>query len=134
MPENLNMEAPSSMASLVGGIINDAQALIRQEVALARREIQEELLKAKVAAISFAIGMAVAVLGGLMFIFMLVHLLHQLTGFRDEAAVPLWGCFGIVGVVFAAAGAILFVVAKNKVTQINLVPPKTVETMKENVQ
>ena len=44
-------DAPEpSMASLVGGIVNDAQALIKQELALAKREVTDELNKAKEAA------------------------------------------------------------------------------------
>ena len=35
------LDGPTSVSALVGGIINDAQQLIRQEVSLARREIQE---------------------------------------------------------------------------------------------
>jgi len=134
MPENLHADAGPSVSNLIGGIIQDAQQLIRQEIALARREIQEEVTKAKIAAISFGTGMAVAVLGGLMFILMLVHLLHYLSGNQDPAAIPLWGCYGIVGALFVAGGAVLFLVAKNKVSQIDLVPRRTVETMKENVQ
>jgi hypothetical protein len=137
MPDNQNTAtAEPSMASLVSGIIGDAQQLIRQEVALAKREVQEELNKAKVVAISFGTGAVVVVLGGLMFIFMLVHLIHWLSGGRaaDPAWIPLWGCYAIAGGLFVLAGGVLFLIAKNKVTQLNLVPRRTVETMKENVQ
>jgi hypothetical protein len=136
MPDNLNAEAGPSMTSLVSGIIGDAQQLIRQEVALAKREIQEELNKAKVAAISFGIGLGVAVMAGLMFILMLVFLIHWLAGgwHDDHAWIPLWGSFAIVGGLFILTGGVLFLVAKNKVSQIDLVPRRTVETMKENVQ
>jgi len=134
MPDQLTADTPASMASLVGGIITDAQQLIRQEAALARREIQEELTKAKTAAISFGIGVAVLFLGGIMIIFMLVHLLHWLAGDPDPAHIPLWGCYGIVGAVFIVVGGVALFIAKTKVTQIDLVPRRTVETMKENVQ
>jgi hypothetical protein len=134
MPENLQTEAQPSVTSLVGGIVNDAQQLIRQEVALARREFQEELNKVKVAAVSFGIGIAIGALGGVLLCLMLVFLLWHLTGYPDPAAVPLWGCFGIVGLVFLLVGAGLFYAAKSKVESISLVPRQTVETMKENVQ
>jgi hypothetical protein len=140
MPETVQTDAASqSMAGLVGGIINDAQQLIRQEMALARREVHEELNKAKVAAISLGTGMAVVVMGGLMFVFMLVHLLHWLTSPHDgpqadPASLPLWVCYLIIGALFVLLGVVLFLVAKAKVTQINVVPPQTAATMKENVQ
>jgi hypothetical protein len=128
MADRFSTEAPPSISSLVGGIIEDAQQLIRQEVALARREIKEELNKAKVAAISIAIGAGVLAIAGLMLCFTVVHLLQWLT------ALPLWACFGIVALLFATTGVVCFLVARNKVTDIDLVPRQTVETMKENVQ
>jgi len=128
MLENLQSEAQPSMASLVSGIISDAQHLVRDEIALARREIQEEVNKAKVAAISFGVGVAVAVLGGLMLCFMLAHLLNW--GFN----LPEWVGFGIVALVFLTVSAIMFFTAMTKVKQIDLMPRQTVETMKENVQ
>ena len=115
-----------SMASLVSGIINDAQQLIRQEVTLARREMQEELNKAKAAAISFGVAIPFVVFGALMLCFMVERLL--------ELALPGWASFAIVGVVLILVSVVLFLMAKNKVNKISLVPRQTVETMKENVQ
>jgi hypothetical protein len=137
MPEDLQSEGQPSLASLVGGIVNDAQQLIRQEVALARREIQDELNKIKTAALSVGVGVGVGLLGGLMLCFMLVHLLHWATGYRgevDPAAIPLWGCYGIVGALFLVISVMLFYIGKSKAQQVDLVPRQTVETMKENVQ
>ena len=45
-----------SMASLVGGIVNDVQTLIKQEMALAKREVTDELHKARDAALALGIG------------------------------------------------------------------------------
>jgi hypothetical protein len=71
-----------------------------------------------------------------MFVFMLVYLIHWLAGGSadDHAWIPLWGSFAIVGGLFILTGGVLFLIAKNKVNQINVVPRRTVETMKENVQ
>lgn len=80
-----------SLVSLLGGIANDAKELLLQEVALAKLEVQHELLKAKTAAISLGIGIGTIATGGLLLLFMLVHLLAAFT------IVPLWGCYGIVG-------------------------------------
>lgn len=134
MPDTMQNESPASMSALVGGIINDAQTLIRQEVALIRRELQDEINKAKTAAISLGVGTGVAFLGLIMLCFMLVHLLHWLTGAADPRALPLWGCYGIVALVFFIIGGFLFYVAKSKVNEMHLVPPQTAESMKENVQ
>jgi hypothetical protein len=123
-----------SMSSLVSGIVNDAQQLIRDEVALARQEIKEELIKARTAAVSFAIGLTVAALGAVLLSFFLVYLLHRASGGTDNAAIPLWAWFLIWGVIFVGAGGGLFAVAYSRVKNINLVPRQTVETMKENVR
>ena len=73
--ENVPRLSEPSLSSLVGGIINDFQSLMKQEVALARRELADELRKAKQAAISLGIGVGILAIGGLLLIFMLVHLL-----------------------------------------------------------
>ena len=130
MPEDIRVEVDSqpSMASLVGGIINDAQQLIRQEVTLAKQEVKEELGKVKAVAASAAIALALAVVGGLLLCLMLVHLLQWATGWHD------WVCYGIVGGVFLAVAGALAAVAKSKASQIDVVPRQTVESIKENVQ
>jgi hypothetical protein len=128
MPENAHLEAPPSVSSLVGGIVQDAQQLIRQELMLARREVQQEVDKAKAAAASLGAALAVLTLGGILFGFMLVYVLHEAAG------LPLWGSYAIVGAGFVILGGILLAVAKNQARDINLVPRQTVETMRENVQ
>jgi hypothetical protein len=127
MPENVQSDAPS-MASLVGGIVSDAQRLVRQEVALARREMQLELEKAKVASISLASGAGLAMFGAVFLGLMVVFLLHELGG------LPLWASFLIVGGVGAIVGAILLYAGIQEVRKISLVPPQTAETLQENVQ
>jgi len=128
MPENVQMEAPPSMASLVGGIVQDAQQLIRQELLLARQEVQQEVDKAKAVAVSFGAAVAVSVLGAVLLCFMLVYALHEAAG------LPLWASFAIVGAGFVVIGGILLAVAKNRANAIHLVPRQTVQTMRENVQ
>jgi Putative Actinobacterial Holin-X, holin superfamily III len=118
-----------SLSSLVGGIINDFQALVKQEVALARREFAEELRKARQAAISLGIGVGVLVVGSLLLIFMLVFLLSWAV-----PAIPLWGSFGIIGGLLIVTGAALLLRAKSKAEDIHVVPERTAETMKENLK
>jgi hypothetical protein len=133
MVETNRLDNPASMSSLVGGIINDAQQLVRQEITLARQEIHQEVNKAKTAALSLALGGVVAFFGGLLLSFALVHLLYWLTNDLHERF-PLWACYGIVGGLCALVGVLLLVAARNKAGDIHLVPPQTAETLKENVQ
>jgi Na+/melibiose symporter-like transporter len=121
-------EYDASVSALLSGIVGDAQDLVRKEIALARQEIREEITAAKEAATALAIASAVLALGGL---FLLVTLA---LGLADLLNWPTWAGFGIVGLVFGIAGAILLSSARQKMKQINPVPERTVETMKENIE
>lgn len=115
-----------SFASLLGGIINDAKDLLLQEVALIKLEVRHELLKAKTAAIILSIGIGTIATGAILLMLMLVHVLAALT------VVPLWGCYGIVGSVLVILGAVLIASGKNKAEELDVVPQRTVERLKEN--
>jgi hypothetical protein len=117
-----------TLTQLVNELASDAKELLRQELALAKYEISEEISKTKVALISLGIGVGIAAIGGLLLILMLVHLLNALAG------LPLWACYGIVGGVLAIVGIVMLLHAKNKMFDIAVVPHQTVDTMKENVR
>lgn len=126
-----NHASPSpdqSLASLIGGIINDAKDLMLHEITMAKLEVEDELRKTKTAAISFAIGAGVAVVGGLLLILMLVHLLAVFT------TLPLWACYGTIGGVLLVIGLIFLAASKQTAEQIDIVPQQTVETLKEHSQ
>jgi hypothetical protein len=113
---------------LVSDLANDAKQLLRQELALAKYEIREEIRKAKSALISLGIGIGLAAIGGLLLIVMLVHVLNAFAG------LPLWSCYAIVGGVCAIMGIVLLYKGKYRLAQIDMIPQQTVETMKENVR
>jgi hypothetical protein len=110
------------------GLVSDAKLLMRQELALAKHEIQGEVGKTKTALVSLGFGIGITAVGGLLLIVMLVHLLNALTEW------PLWLCYGIIGGVCAIAGVVLLYRGKQHISQIDMVPQQTVETMKENVR
>jgi uncharacterized membrane protein YqjE len=117
-----------SLATLVGGIVSDLQTLIRQELQLARREVQQEFDKAKFGIAMLGGGLALLALAVMPLLFLLVYLIKEYT------SIPLWGCFGIIGGGFALLGGLLIAAGVAKVRQVHLVPPQTAETMRENVQ
>jgi hypothetical protein len=119
-----------SMASLVGGIVNDAQTLIKQEMALAKREVTDELHKARDAAIALGIGIGLTAVGGLLLSFMLVYLLQWASSDR----LPLWACYGIVGAALMVVGGGLLFLGKRRAGAVHLMPEQTVATMKDNVE
>jgi len=127
MPETVR-NAETSMTSLVGGIIDDARHLLKQEVELAKSEFRQELAKTKQGAVMLGAGLALTSVGALLLCFMLTYLLNYLF-----PGIPLWGCFGIVGGVFAVAGGILLLSGVNQLGDVSLVPRRTVHELKETV-
>ena len=117
-----------SMAALIVDIVNDGQTLLLQEIQLAKHELQDELRKTIAAAVSLAAGAAIALFGGLLLVLMLVHLLKAFT------ELPLWGCYAVVGVFLAGIAAAMISVGVKKLTAVHIIPVRTVETLKENVQ
>lgn len=121
---------------LVRGIVNDIGDLIRQEVRFARAEIKADLSKTREASTLLALGVGTAALGTILLTLMLVYLLHWLsspTG-TDPGSIPLWGCFGIVSAVFLALGAAVSWAGYKKFESFTLLPEKTAQTVKENVE
>jgi hypothetical protein len=95
-------------------------------LALAIYEIREDLGKINTAMLSLGIVIGVAALGGLA-ILMLPLVFNALAGLQ------LWACYGIVGGLLAISGGLLLI-GKNTIARIDVVPPHTVEMLKESVQ
>jgi hypothetical protein len=127
MAENTQADANQGIASLVGGLIEDSQRLFKQEVALARHELQEQWDKAKAAGAMLSSGLAVLALAGILFGIMIADLL-RLTG------LPEWACYAITAGAFALIGGALVASGITKLNQVSLVPPQTAETLREDVQ
>lgn len=117
-----------SIAQLVSDLLVDVKQLMRQEVELAKHEIRGEVRKTIGVLTAFGAGIGLAALGGLLFIIMVVHLLNAVT------ELPLWACYGIVAGLCVVVSLILLYLGKKRMSQIDIVPQQTVETMKENVR
>jgi hypothetical protein len=52
----------------------------------------------------------------------------------SDQNLPLWACYGIVGGFLTIVGVVLLYAARSKASTIHLVPERTVETIRENVQ
>lgn len=117
-----------SVATLIGGIVNDAKDLLINEFTIAKLEIQQEMRKTKSAALSFVIGAGIVSVGGLFLLLMCVH------GLALLLEIPLWGSYGIVGGVLFLVGAILLARGKQTAEQIDVIPPKTASTLRDNAQ
>ena len=129
MSENHQTDAQPGVASLVGGILEDAQTLVRQEVALAQREVAQAWDKAKMGVALLGSALAVSIVVGVLLSFMLVKLLQQYVLPNHE-----WACFAIVGGLVALLGGALFYCGLNQINQVHLSLPQTAETLREDVQ
>ena len=114
-----------SLTALLGGIVNDARELLVQEVTLTKLEVQDEVRKAKTAALSLGIGLSIVAAGGMLLSVMLVHVLVMFT------EIPLWGCYGIVGSGLVIVGGVVLAVGNTTAADLGGVPQQTVETRKE---
>lgn len=129
MSTHLHTENGASVTQLVGGIVHDAQDLMRQQLALFRAEIQEDVRKTKDAVISLACGFFLAQIGISLLSFMLVYLLGHF-----QPQLPLWQCFGIVGGVFALGGLLCVGGAFFYLRSFNPLPDESARALKENLK
>ena len=119
----------ATATQLLSGIIGDAQDLMKQQLALFRSEVKEDLRKTKNAAILLGGGAAILMLAAIVLCFMFVELLHHLL-----PDLPHWGCFGIVGGALALIGGGLLAVAISRLNSFNPLPDQTAQSLKENVR
>jgi hypothetical protein len=125
--ETVQADSQPGVASLVGGILEDAQKLVRQEIDLAHHEVAQAWDRAKIGAALFGSALAVFIVGGVLLGFMLVKLLNRYLLPNHELA-----CFAIVGgVLLVLCGALVYcgIVQFNKV---HVVLPQTVEALRED--
>lgn len=125
MPGYVPDDSPS-VATLIGGIVEDMQRLIRQEIALARREVKDELGKTRNAAAFFVAGISFLWIVPLMLSFMLVKLL--------QLAIPTeWVCFALIAALFLIVGGGLLAACLYELKQVHVVPPRTAETIRQDI-
>jgi len=128
MAQDSSPRSETSVATLIGGIVNDAKDLLLNEFTIAKLEMQQEIRKTKSAALAFAMGAGVVGIGGLFLLLMCVH------GLAVLLDIPLWGSYGLVGGLFFLVGAILLLRGKQTAEQIDVIPPKTASTLRDNAQ
>jgi hypothetical protein len=126
----------AGIGTLIKGIVNDFRDLIKQQFQFARTELKADLKKTGQASLLLVIGAGMSFLGTVVLVLMLVHLLHWLTlpAGVEQAGLPLWACYGIVGGLIMATGVIMVLTGKAKFNSFNPLPDQTLQTMKENLE
>jgi len=118
-----------SVTELVSGIVGDVQDLGKQHLALFRHEVKEDVRKATDAAASLAIGLAVAQVGGILVCLMLVHLLAACS-----PNLSMWTCYGIVGAVVVAIGALAVANGLIRLKSIEKLSTEAAQIMKDDAR
>ena len=115
-----------SIGTLVRGILNDLRTLIREEIALARVEVREQVGRAKAAALSFGIAAAALAFGGIFLLIAIALGIAALFGW------PAWTGFLVVAVLLCLGGFVTLSSGRKQMASVHAVPEETVTTLKEN--
>lgn len=116
----------AGLGQLVGRLSEQFGRLVRQEIALAKSEVREELDKARRAAALFGIVAAAGMLALLLLAFAAAW------GLAELMAPGL--AFLLVAVVLGIVAGVLFMRARRLTAEINPVPETTVATVKEDAE
>ena len=119
---------PISIAALVSGLAADIRSLFEQEISLARHEMQYELRKFLLGLFQAGIGLLLSLMATTFILLTLVHVLHTYTD------LPLWGCYGVVGLLSAVGSGVLLYNTAKLGASLRLWPFRTVRSLKENAR
>ena len=117
----------SSIAEVLKDAVRDAQDLVRGEIALAKAEAREEVSRLGVSAALLAGAAVAAVIALVLLMTTMAWAISEVSGW------PVWVGFGSVTVLTFLIAAALGVVGRNRLTSARHMP-RTVDTLKENVQ
>jgi uncharacterized membrane protein YqjE len=116
----------TSISSLLRGILTDLQTLVREELALARVELTEQVGRARTAAMSFGVAIGALAFGA---VFLLIAIA---LGLASAFAWPTWAGFLVVALVLCGVGGTAYLMAQRRLRAMRMVPEETVSTLKEN--
>ena len=128
MSENHQNGSKPGVASMVEGILEDGQKLVRQEIALAQHEVAQAWDKGKTAAALLASALVVFNVGGVLLALMLAKLLYHLL--PNHA----WACYGIVAGLVVLLGGALIYYGLHRINEGHVSLPQTAEPLREDVQ
>ncbi len=115
-----------SISVVLQDIVRNIQDIVRSEVRLAKTEVREELAKTRAASLLLAIG---ALSGLFSVFFVLLTLVYGLS-----LVMPAWAAALCVAVVVGVVAGVTISAGLTRLKTINAAAPKTVASMKENVE
>lgn len=117
-----------SISQLIGDIVADAQHVIRKELELAKVEIESIGRTALRSAVAMVAGVSIAGAGGLLLLFMVVHLITNMT------ALDLWISYAIVGGAAVVIGGISLAVGRARMRNMDLAPRETADALRKDIE
>lgn len=128
MATNLQTRPEPSVPTLVSGIVQDAQELLKQQADLFKHEVSTAVNKAREASVSLGLGACLLVLSGILLCLAVVYLLHE------TLSLPLWACYLIVGALVGLPGGIMAWRGYKQFQSFSPLPEQSAEAMKENLE
>jgi hypothetical protein len=126
---------PHAIPTLLRELRDETTTLLRQEVTLAKTELNENFSHLLSHSLHIAIGAFVAYAGVIVLLIGIGQLLGALLVRAGvDAGVATWAAPSFVGLVVAIIGWAMVNHAKNSMTHEDLVPRQTVESLRENKQ
>jgi len=120
-----NATSEPSVGELISDLARDTQLLVRQEMALAKTEINNSVS-------NLISGLAKVAAGGFLIYAGLLVLLFAAVAGVHQADLSWWASAIIVGGVTLLVGLIVFMWARSNMRSASLMPTETVETLKED--
>jgi uncharacterized membrane protein YqjE len=120
--------AEPSLSRLVGSLLDDTQALVHKEIELARVELRAELEKARQAGIAMGLGAAVAGVGALLLVIMLVQMLIAFVGLAP------WMAYMLVGGTLTIIGVMALIAGARRARMVDPVPHEAIESVRKDVE
>jgi len=119
--------AEPQLGDLFRQLAQDSATLVRQEMALAKAELRENVKSVARDTAKIAIGAVLAGVGALVLVGFLVLLLGDAIG-------EYWAGALIVGILLLAIGGFLAMSAMKRLKQDSITPEQTLQTLKEDKQ
>jgi hypothetical protein len=123
--------SPVALTTLLRELRDETTTLLRQEVALAKAELHQSGSQLTRNALKLAVGGSVAYAGLIVLLIGLGHLLGRwLVRLNVDAEVAEWLAPVILGFVVVSVGGLLVFQARNAIARGNLVPRRTLESLR----
>ena len=119
--------AEPQLGDLFRQLAQDSATLVRQEMALAKAELRENVKSVARDTAKIAVGAVLAAVGALVLVLFLVLLLGDALG-------KYWAGALIVGILLLAIGAFLAMGAMKRLKKDSITPDQTLQTLKEDKQ